>query len=50
VSLRIAGPGQGNLSHISAVSAWAEEWAFGRQQQKHAGGAPGAPNRRGDDA
>jgi hypothetical protein len=47
VSSRIVGLAslaQGRLSHISAAHG-----RNGRQQQKHAGGAPTVPNRRGVD-
>jgi hypothetical protein len=47
VSSRIVGLAslsQGRLSHISAAHG-----RSGRQQQKHAGGAPSVPNRRGVD-
>lgn len=48
VSSRIDGPCSGQaLAHL--CSAWAEECTSGRQQQKHAGGAPAVPNRRGED-
>ena len=44
-SLGLASLGQGRLSHISA----ARMGASGCRQQKHAGDAPGVPNRRGDE-